>query len=351
MRTELFDYELPTELIAQEPAGVRSESRLLVMDRSKAGLIDSRFELLRDYLQRGDCLVLNDTKVLPARFFARRESGAALEGLFLTQAENDPVVWRVLLKGARKLRPGERFHISDRERRDYCRAQLLDKQTEGVCLIRVEAEGSPERILGNVGYPPLPPYIKRDRDPAQAGQDRDRYQTVYARNAGAVAAPTAGLHFTEELIERLRDGGIQFATVTLHVGAGTFKPVTTENLEDHEIHEEWFRLDRANAKIINDAEANDGRVVAVGTTATRVLETVAVDHRVKAGQGTTGLFITPGYEFKFVDAMITNFHLPRSTLLALVAAFAGMDRTLAAYRHAIEQRYRFYSYGDAMLIL
>ena len=200
-------------------------------------------------------------------------------------------------------------------------------------------------------FPPLPPYIKRDHDPAQALKDQDRYQTVYARRPGAVAAPTAGLHFTEELIGQLKANGVRFAYVTLHVGAGTFKPVTVENLEEHEIHEEWYQVDQANADIINATRSSGGRIVAVGTTATRVLETVATEGHITAGEGATRLFIMPGYKFKAVDAMITNFHLPRSTLLALVAAFAGLDRMLDAYRHAVQHRYRFYSYGDAMLIL
>ncbi|UCD52708.1 MAG: tRNA preQ1(34) S-adenosylmethionine ribosyltransferase-isomerase QueA [Phycisphaerales bacterium] len=370
MKTERLDYNLPVELIAQAPAAQRSASRLLVLDRVNDTLVDSRFADLGAFLRPGDCLVLNDTKVLAARFFARRRTGAALEGLFLgsvgatargcpgqapvpapTARADAPGVWRVMLKGARKVRPGERISIKDRDQRDFCTAELLEKQGDGVCLLRVETERSAEAVLDEVGFPPLPPYIRRDGDPAQAWDDRQRYQTVYARQAGAVAAPTAGLHFTEPLLEQLQAKGVRLARVTLHVGAGTFKPVTAEELETHEIHEEWFRLDAANAEIINAARAAGGRIVAVGTTATRVLETVATDTGVELGEGTTGLFITPGYEFKAVDAMITNFHLPKSTLLALVAAFAGLERTLAAYHHAIEQRYRFYSYGDAMLIL
>jgi S-adenosylmethionine:tRNA ribosyltransferase-isomerase len=228
---------------------------------------------------------------------------------------------------------------------------LLGRGDSGVCLIRVDAEGSAESTLDAIGFPPLPPYIRRQQDPAQTQRDQQRYQTVYARTPGAVAAPTAGLHFTDALIAWLKGRGISFAFVTLHVGTGTFKPVTTENLEDHDIHREWFAVGADQAETINAARRAGGRIVAVGTTATRVLETVATGARIEPGQGTTNLFITPGYRFKMVDAMITNFHLPKSTLLALVAAFAGLDRTLAAYRHAVEQRYRFYSYGDAMLIV
>jgi len=394
MKTKQLHYDLPPELIAQAPAAQRSASRLLVLDRRRDERVDSTFTHLVDFLEPGDCLVLNDTKVLPARFFARRTTGASLEGLFLgaigptprgpvaastpeelgmVPRERHPQaalgaakpVWEVMLKGARKVKVGERIWIRDRQKADFCHAELVDKQAGGVCLLQVESGQSTEVILDAVGYPPLPPYIRRDGDAAQAQADRQRYQTVYARQPGAVAAPTAGLHFTEPLLEQLQAKGIRRAHVTLHVGAGTFKPVSVEELESHEIHEEWFRLDAANAEIINAARTAGGRIIAVGTTATRVLETVAaVGHAsplvsdrpgvtpdLMPTEGTTKVFITPGYEFQAVDAMITNFHLPRSTLLALVAAFAGLDRTLAAYHHAIAQRYRFYSYGDAMLIV
>lgn len=284
-------------------------------------------------------------------------------------------LWEVMLKGARKIRLGERIWLLDRSRKPRCEAELIEKRQGGVCILKIETERSAEEILEEVGYPPLPPYIRRDGDVEQAQEDQQRYQTVYARRPGAVAAPTAGLHFTESLLAQLQEQGIRLAWVTLHVGTGTFKPVAAENLEDHEIHHEWYEINAENARAINSARQAGGRIVAVGTTATRVLETVADcsvgraslrqaqgrlslakdcragTHDLRACQGTTGLFITPGYEFRIVDAMITNFHLPRSTLLALVAAFAGLDRTLAAYRHAVEQRYRFYSYGDAMLIL
>ncbi|MBN2563295.1 MAG: S-adenosylmethionine:tRNA ribosyltransferase-isomerase [Phycisphaerae bacterium] len=421
MKTSLFDYELGPELIAQTPSPSRSESRLLVLDR-KGGvrlrriaptLLDRRFAEIGQFLRAGDCLVLNDTKVLPARFFAERKTGALMEGLFLNSmgeiagagvgvgwasahavlaawAEAHPTdaapLWEVMLKGARKVRPGERIRILDRHRECHCEAELVEKRPDGVCVLRIDSDRNAEEILNEVGFPPLPPYIRRDGDIAQATEDRHRYQTVYARTPGAVAAPTAGLHFTEPLLAQLQQQGVRLAWVTLHVGTGTFKPVTTEDLEDHEIHQEWYEVDEANARAINAARKAGGRIIAVGTTATRVLETVAgctAGHGQGSGlggqdtacpipeprplipsetrnpqsailhacQGTTDLFITPGYEFKIVDAMITNFHLPRSTLLALVAAFAGLDATLAAYRHAVAQRYRFYSYGDAMLIL
>jgi S-adenosylmethionine:tRNA ribosyltransferase-isomerase len=351
MKTEQLNYDLPAELIAQAPAETRSASRLLVLDRAGGELTDSRFAELGQFLQSGDCLVLNDTKVLPARFFARRQTGAALEGLFLAERAGQPGVWEVMLKGARKVKPGEHLRIRDRHGTDFCTAELAEKSGEGVCLLKVEGQRRAETVLARVGLPPLPPYIRRDGDPDKAEQDQQRYQTVYARRPGAVAAPTAGLHFTEALLEQLRGGGVRFASVTLHVGAGTFKPVTVDELEQHEIHSEWFQLDEANVETINGARAAGGRVIAVGTTATRVLETVGADGHVKPAEANTSLFITPGYRFQMVDAMITNFHLPKSTLLALVAAFASLEQTLAAYHHAIEHRYRFYSYGDAMLIV
>jgi len=349
MKTDELDYRLPSELIAQEPAAVRSESRLLVLDRSTGRLTDSRFNCVGEFLRAGDCLVLNDTKVLPARFFARRRTGGKLEGLFLRQTTPQGA-WEVMLKGARKVRLEESIDLEDRHQHDFCAAKVLEKKPDGVCLLAVEARVDAEIILNQVGFPPLPPYIHRDHDPARAENDLRRYQTVYARCPGAVAAPTAGLHFTDELMDRLQAAGIAFAYVTLHVSAGTFKPIATERVEDHEIHHEWYCLDAANAEAICGAKGRGGRIVAVGTTVTRVLETIAKNGPLAPGVGTTNLFITPGYEFRIVDTLITNFHLPRSTLLALVGAFAGLDRMLAAYRHAIAQRYRFYSYGDAMLI-
>jgi len=349
MKTERLNYGLPPELIAQEPLPSRSDSRLLVLDRAGGGISDSRFDRLGDFLWPGDCLVLNDTEVVPARFFARRPTGGKLEGLFLSEDKDG--VWTVYLKGARKLKPGDEFYLKDKNRADYCTAVLVEKTPEGKCRLKLKADADSRDVLEQIGFPPLPPYIKRDDDSKVAARDKLRYQTVYASKAGAVAAPTAGLHFTKSLIEQLNEKGIRFAYITLHVGAGTFKPVTAEELEDHQIHTEQFSIDEENARIINTAKSGGGRIIPVGTTSTRVLETIAARQKVEATGGTTKLFITPGYEFKITDAMITNFHLPKSTLLALVAAFAGLDEIMAAYRHAIEQRYRFYSYGDAMLIV
>lgn len=349
MKTEKLSYNLPPELIAQAPLSVRSNSRLLVLDRTSGNVRDSQFSSVGDFLLPGDCLVLNDTKVLPARFFARRATGGRLEGLFLSAEFDD--VWIAYMKGIRKLRQGDEFYLKDRQKADFCQAVLIEKLDQGKCRIQINADLDAQKVLDEIGFPPLPPYIKRDDDPAVAAQDKQRYQTVYARQIGAVAAPTAGLHFTRPLIEQLKQTGMKFAFITLHVGAGTFKPVTEENLVDHQIHEEWFSIDQENAAILNEAKNKGGRIIPVGTTSTRVLETVTADSRIEATSGTTELFIMPGYQFKLTDAMITNFHLPKSTLLALVAAFAGLENILAAYNHAIEQRYRFYSYGDAMLII
>jgi S-adenosylmethionine:tRNA ribosyltransferase-isomerase len=356
MKTDELDYRLPAELIAQQPVRARSRSRLLVLNRSDGALTDSRFDRIGDYLSAGDCLVLNDTKVLPARFFGRRSTGGKLEGLFL--AETGGALWQVMLKGAGKLKEGEKIYLADKKGRDFCEAEVVDKSKEGRCRLKPATEADWPAILERIGFPPLPPYIKRGSDARQARTDRTRYQTVYARQAGAVAAPTAGLHFTKPLIERLKKAGICFAYVTLHVGPGTFKPrpgtfkpITSESLEGHEMEREGFEIDAENAALINASRERGGRIIAVGTTVVRVLETIATGRRSRAVSGETTLFITPGYKFKLVDAMVTNFHLPRSTLLALVGGFAGMEKILAAYRHAVEQRYRFYSYGDAMLIL
>jgi len=347
MKTEKLNYDLPGELIAQHPVPNRSDSGLLILNRTTGDIIDSRFNNLGDFLSPGDCLILNDTKVMPARFFVRRATGAKLEGLFLTECTGG--LWEVMLKGTRKLNPGEKLYLKDKQRNDFCMAVLLEK-TKGQCVLRLDSDANAETILAEIGFPPLPPYIKRDDDPTVARADELQYQTVYARSPGAVAAPTAGLHFTDNLIKKLQQDGIDFACITLHVGTGTFKPVTAENLEDHDIGAESFSIDADTAGIINAAKDKGGRIIAVGTTSARTLETIA-GPRIEKVAGTTELFITPGYKFKFLDALITNFHLPKSTLLALVAAFAGLDNILAAYAHAIEHRYRFYSYGDAMMII
>ena len=348
MKTDLLNYDLPAELIAQKPAERRSDSRLLVLDRQSGGLEDRRFSDITEYIRAGDCLVLNDTRVLAARFFAQRQTGAKLEGLFIE--ETDDGLWQVMLKNSRKVKPGEVIWLLGTDRQRLCDVTAVERTDDGQWLVRVEIKGSVEDVLAKTGFPPLPPYIRRDDDLEAAEADMERYQTVYARNAGAIAAPTAGMHFTKELMDELKRSGVKFAYVTLHVGAGTFKPVTAENLQEHPMHSERYRLDEENAEIINRTKESGGRIIAVGTTSVRTLETVAENGKVTAGQGATRLFIKPGYEFKTVDAMITNFHLPKSTLIALVGAFAGMETIMKAYRHAIEEKYRFYSYGDSMLI-
>ena len=351
MKTEKLNYHLPAELIAQQPTEVRSNSRLLVFDRSKNEILDSCFSNISEFLLPGDCLVLNDTKVLPARFFGHRSSSGKIEGLFLAEIEKG--IWQVMLKGVRKLKIGERIYLDGNQKQQGSayEAVLLEKGPQGKCLLKIETDSDTETVLGQIGFPPLPPYIKRDNDTDQAEVDKIRYQTVYAQKSGAIAAPTAGLHFTKDLIEQLKNKGVKFAHITLHVGAGTFKPVTVDNLLDHQIHQEYFSINEENAQIINKAKADGRRIVAIGTTSVRTLETVAEAGRVKAANGSTKLFISPGYEFQIIDAVVTNFHLPKSTLVALVAAFGGLENILTVYRHAVKERYRFYSYGDAMLMI
>jgi len=349
MKTQDLDYYLPPELIAQKPADVRSESRLLILERDSGRITDSTFSKIGDFLRKGDCLVLNDTRVLPARFFAKRTTGGKLEGLFLS--ESSACLWEVMLKGAGKVKVGEQIALKNKTDEDFCEAKVQERKGEGLFKLKISCDGDYETILEEVGFAPLPPYIKRGSDIEQAKIDKERYQTVYAEAAGAVAAPTAGLHFTKEMIEQLKDKGMKFAHVTLHVGMGTFKPVTAETLEEHKMHSEWFSIGEDAANLINETKKNSGRIIAVGTTSVRTLESAAEQGRVKAMSGATEIFIKPGYEFKIVNAMVTNFHLPKSTLLALVGAFAGLDKIFSAYNHAIEQRYRFYSYGDAMLVV
>jgi S-adenosylmethionine:tRNA ribosyltransferase-isomerase len=349
MKTSELDYELPAELIAQRPSDIRSDSRLLVMKRG-GGLIDTYFKNIGEFLKPGDCLVLNDTKVIPARFFAQRASGAKIEGLFIRETKQG--VWEALLRNGGRLKTGEIVYLLGCSKEKLCQMQVSDSQPDGMRLLKVNHPADAHSILEEVGIMPLPPYIKRKHvSDSIAAMDRQRYQTVYAQYAGAVAAPTAGLHFTNELIEQLKQQGVKFAWLTLHVGLGTFKPVTVENLDEHQVHSEAYSLDEANADIINTAKSNGGRIIAVGTTSVRTLETIAQNGKVAAQNGCTQLFIKPGYQFKIIDAMLTNFHLPRSTLLALVGAFGGLENIFAAYRHAIKNHYRFYSYGDAMLII
>ncbi|OXU14793.1 tRNA preQ1(34) S-adenosylmethionine ribosyltransferase-isomerase QueA [Sedimentisphaera salicampi] len=348
MKTKDLEYYLPEELIAQRPADARSSSRLLVLDKRNGTLDDRLFSDIGDYLRPEDCLVLNDTKVLSARFFAKRETGASLEGLYLGQAGEN--AWHIMLRNARKVKPGEKILLLDRDKEVYMKALACHRMGDGSWFIEPETDRPAEEVLEKIGYAPLPPYISRPGGGDNPEMDRKRYQTVFAKKEGAVAAPTAGLHFTEQMLSSLEEKGIQMARVTLHVGAGTFKPVIASDLSRHEIHSEKYTVSEEAAEKINTAKENGGRIIAVGTTSVRTLETAAAGGKLEACSGETRLFIVPGVKFNIVDAMITNFHLPRSTLLALVGAFAGMDKIMTAYKHAVEKRYRFFSYGDAMFI-
>ena len=348
MKTEALNYTLPPELIAQHPSQKRQQSRLLVLDRTGQTLSDRQFSDLPGCLRPGDCLVLNNTKVLPARFYAQKLTGAQLEGLFLHEEPNGQ--WQILLKNARKVKSGEEIELLDRTGTPWQRAIACPSEVKGQWLLKPSQSVDAFSALDAIGLAPLPPYIKRNQIDSEAGEDLRRYQTVYATEPGAVAAPTAGLHFNETMLEQLQEAGIKLAYVTLHVGIGTFRPVQTETLDEHPMHEERYEVGKEAADIINSTVDAGGRIVAVGTTSVRTLESIANDHHIQPAQGKTKLFIQPGYEFKIVDAMVTNFHLPKSTLLALVGAFAGLDFMMNAYHHAIEQKYRFYSYGDAMFI-
>ena len=348
MKTEALNYTLPPELIAQHPSQKRQQSRLLVLDRTGQTLSDRQFSDLPGCLRPGDCLVLNNTKVLPARFYAQKLTGAQLEGLFLHEEPNGQ--WQILLKNARKVKSGEEIELLDRTGTPWQRAIACPSEVKGQWLLKPSQSVDAFSALDAIGLAPLPPYIKRNQIDSEAGEDLRRYQTVYATEPGAVAAPTAGLHFNETMLEQLQEAGIKLAYVTLHVGIGTFRPVQTETLDAHPMHEERYEVGKEAADIINSTVDAGGRIVAVGTTSVRTLESIANDHHIQPAQGKTKLFIQPGYEFKIVDAMVTNFHLPKSTLLALVGAFAGLDFMMNAYHHAIEQKYRFYSYGDAMFI-
>ena len=340
MKTSDFYYDLPPELIAQTPAAVRSDSRLLIYNRDTQSITDSVFCDIVQYLQPGDVLVRNTTRVIPARLFGTREdTGGHMELLLLKRTEDD--VWECLAKPARRARVGQIYRISD----ELSACILGDTDAEGGKRIKLIYDGILEEILDRVGQMPLPPYI------TERLRDQTRYQTVYANESGSAAAPTAGLHFTTELLDCIRDKGVDVVDVLLHVGLGTFRPVSAERVEDHHLHAEYYRVTEEAAARINRAREHGGRIVAVGTTSARTLESVTTpDGIVHAQSGWTSIFITPGYQFHAVDALITNFHLPESTLLMLVSALASREEMLRVYQHAVEQRYRFFSFGDAMLI-
>ena len=340
MNTSDFYYELPQELIAQTPPADRSASRLLLYDRNTRSITDGVFSDVASHLHPGDVLVRNTTRVIPARLIGVREdTGGHMEFLLLRRAEGDR--WECLAKPGRRARPGQEYRVGD-----GLRVRVLgDTGAEGGKLVELLYDGILEEVLDRVGQTPLPPYI------TERLEDPERYQTVYARERGSAAAPTAGLHFTQALLDRLRAQGVRIVDVLLHVGLGTFRPVSAERVEDHHMHAEYCEVTAEAARAINEARAAGGRVVAVGTTSVRTLESAATpDGLVQPFAGQTSIFITPGYAFRAVDALITNFHLPESTLLMLVSAFAGREEMLRVYRHAVQQRYRFFSFGDAMLI-
>ena len=341
MKTSDFYYDLPQELIAQTPAAVRSASRMLVVNRKDGSLTDRHFADIIEYLNPGDVLVRNTTRVLPARIVGlREETGGVMEFLLLHREEGD--VWEVLAKPARRAKPGLVYKVSD----ELSVEILGSSNAEGGKRVRLLYNGILEEILDRVGTMPLPPYI------TERLEDQSRYQTVYAKEQGSAAAPTAGLHFTPELLEQIRKKGIEIVDVLLHVGLGTFRPVAVEDVEHHVMHEEYYTVSQEAADRINAARTKGGRIISVGTTSTRTLESVTdEDGIVHAGSGFTRIFITPGYRFKAVDAQITNFHLPESTLLMLVSALMTREEALKAYEHAVKERYRFFSFGDAMLIL
>lgn len=343
MHIDDFDFDLPARLIAQEPAAERDQARLLVVRRADQMLEGHVFRELPSLLDPRDLLVLNDTRVVPARLLGRRSrTGGRWEGLFLRVLADGR--WELLCQTRGRLLPGEWIDVADGE----FKIELLDRSEDGRWLARPNSALPALELLQKHGSVPLPPYIRKGR--AQAG-DHERYQTVYARQAGAVAAPTAGLHFTPRVFDDLRQRGITWTFVTLHVGVGTFRPIEVEDIRQHHMHQEWGQLDAGAVAAIEQCRARQGRVIAVGTTAVRVLETVGAQGQLKPWAGETDLFIYPPYQFRVVDALITNFHLPRSSLLLLVSAFAGVDLIRRAYHTAIEQEYRFFSYGDAMLIL
>ena len=346
-----FDYELPEELIAQAPLAERDASRLLVLDRGRASWRDNYFAELPAELREGDHLVVNNTRVFPARLVGRREpSGGGVELFLLT--EQEPRVWEALARPARRLAVGQHISFGD----GCLHAEVIGAGAEGRRIVRFDGAGDFDALLEEIGQVPLPPYIKRaaasESDERRTQEDRERYQTIYAARRGAIAAPTAGLHFTPRILAALRARGVSVTEITLHVGYGTFAPVRVEELSEHAVAAEQYEITPDAAATLNEAQARGGRIVAVGTTTVRSLESATdAAGRIRAGAHSTSLTITPGYKFKFVDALITNFHLPRSSLLVLVASFAGRELTLAAYAHAVAARYRFYSYGDCMLIV
>lgn len=341
MDIEAFDYHLPEALIAQTPLKNRDESRLLVLGRQTGDIEHKHFKDVIDYLDKGDTLVLNDTRVMPARLFGlKEETGAKVEMLMLTQISGND--WEVLLKPAKRIKVGNKLTFGDGK----IVAECIEELNQGGRIMRLHYEGILQERLDELGEMPLPPYIKERLD------DQDRYQTVYAKASGSAAAPTAGLHFTDELLNRIKAKAINIVFITLHVGLGTFRPVSVDNIDDHEMHSEYYQMDQETAELLNETKSKGHRVISVGTTSTRTLETIMQTNEIfKAQSGWTDIFIFPGYTFKAIDGLITNFHLPKSTLVMLVSAFSSRDYILNAYQQAVKSEYRFFSFGDAMLII
>ncbi|UOQ86132.1 tRNA preQ1(34) S-adenosylmethionine ribosyltransferase-isomerase QueA [Gracilibacillus salinarum] len=342
MNIEDFDFDLPEELIAQTPLQDRASSRLMVLNREERSITHHHFYDIADFLEKGDCLVLNNTKVLPARLYGiKQDTGAKVEVLLLTQMEDND--WEVLVKPAKKIKVGSTIVFGDGQLKATC----IDTKEHGGRILRLEYEGILYEVLDELGEMPLPPYIKEQLD------EKDRYQTVYAREQGSAAAPTAGLHFTKELLGEIEQKGIEIAFITLHVGLGTFRPVSVDNVEEHEMHAEFYQMTEATANQLNAVKQRGGRIISVGTTSTRTLETIARDTNglFEERNGWTDIFIYPPYQFKAIDGLITNFHLPKSTLIMLVSALSDRDFILEAYNKAVAERYRFFSFGDAMLIM
>ena len=340
MKVTDFNYNLPEELIAQVPIEKRDESRLMVLDREKKKTEHKVFKDILDYLKPGDCLVRNNTKVIPARLYGvKEETGANVEFLLLHRVEGD--IWEVMVRPGKKLMPGAKVSFGD----GILKAEILEKMDDGNRKVKFEYNGIFNEILDKIGLMPLPPYIK------ERLKEKDRYQTVYAKYEGSAAAPTAGLHFTDELLEKIKEKGVEIANVTLHVGIGTFRPVKVENIEEHDMHSEHYYIKKEDADKINNARKNGGRIIAVGTTSCRVLESISDENGiVHETEGDTSIFIYPGYKFKCIDCLITNFHLPESTLIMLVSALAGKDYIMKAYEEAVKEKYKFFSFGDAMFI-
>ena len=342
MNISEFDYELPLELIAQHPSQKREDCRLLVVHRDNDTVEHKHFYDILDYLKPGDCLVMNDSKVLPARMFGVKEgTGAKIEFLLSKRKEGD--IWETIVRPGKRLHPGAIVSFGDGK----LRAEILDYGPDGTRIVKFMYDGVFLEILEEIGRMPLPPYIERETE----FEDKDRYQTVYCREEGSVAAPTAGLHFTEEILEKAKAKGVKLAFVTLHVGIGTFRPVKCEVVDEHKMHFEEYTVSQEAADIINQTKAEGGRIISVGTTSTRTLESASDENGVvKAGSGSTGIFIYPGYKYKVVNSLITNFHLPKSTLLMLISALYNRERILDVYKTAVEEKYQFFSYGDAMFI-